>query len=271
MSISKQFWQRLAGKVAIVTGAGSQGTGVGTGKAIAYTFAREGAKVCLVDREPERAEETRAMILDAGGEAFVCAADVTSSLDCKRIVDSTVERYGQLDILINNVGLGAGGGRLESLDEELWDRLIDINLKSAVLMCKYAVPHLIQKRGSITNIASSAGLRAHGTAAYGPSKAALIALSRELAVMYGRDGVRANTVAPGHIFTPMVEQFVSGPARTLRRDIAPLGIEGNAWDVASATLFLASEEARFISGVCLSVDGGVNEVAALAAIERLAQ
>ena len=264
-----QYWQRLAGKVAIVTGAGSQGEGVGTGKAMAYVFAREGARVCLVDLERDRAEVTRSMIAEAGGEAFVCAADVTDGSTCAQVVAQTVARYGRLDVLVNNVGFGAGGGRLETLPDELWDRVMAVNLKSAALMSKHAAPHLVAARGAFVHIASSAGLRAHGGAAYGPSKAALIALSRELAVMYGRDGVRSNTIAPGHLFTPLVEQFIDEAGRRRRRLIAPLGIEGDAWDVAAAALFLASDEARFITGVCLSVDGGVNEVAALAALERL--
>ena len=264
-----QFHRRLAGKVAIVTGAGSQGGGVGTGKAMAYLFAREGARVALVDLEPDRAEVTRSMITQADGDAFVCAADVTDGAACADVIARTVQRYGRLDILVNNVGLGAGGGRLDALPDDLWQRVIDVNLKSAVLMSKHAAPHLVASRGNFVNIASTAGLRAHGGAAYGPSKAALVALTRELAVMYGRDGVRANSVAPGHLFTPLVEQFVDAPGRRLRRRIAPLGIEGDAWDVAAAALFLASDEARFISGVCLPVDGGVTEVAALVAVEML--
>ena len=262
-----QYWQRLAGKVAIVTGAGSQGDGVGTGKAMACVFAREGARVCLVDLDRDRAEATRSMIHADGGEAFVCAADVTEPQACANVVAATAERYGRLDVLVNTVGFGAGASRLEALPDALWDRVMSVNLKSAMLMSKHALPQLIAARGNIVNIASSAGLRAHGAVAYGPSKAALIALSRELAVMYGRDGVRANTIAPGHLFTPLVEQFVDAAGRDRRRRIAPLGIEGDAWDVAAAALFLASDEARFITGVCLPVDGGVNEVAALTALE----
>jgi NAD(P)-dependent dehydrogenase (short-subunit alcohol dehydrogenase family) len=265
-----RYFQRLAGKVAIVTGAGSQGEGFGTGKAIACVFAREGARVVLVDLHAERAELTRHLIAEDGGDAFVCAADVTEVDGCRRVVAETIERYGRLDVLVNNVGQGAGGGRLEALPDALWQRVLDVNLKSVVLMTRQAITHLVASRGNIVNIASTAGLRAHGGAAYGPSKAAVVALSRELAVMYGRDGVRANTIAPGHLFTPLVAQFVDAAARERRRRIAPLAIEGDAWDVAAAALFLASDEARFISGVCLPVDGGVGEVAALAALEMIA-
>jgi NAD(P)-dependent dehydrogenase (short-subunit alcohol dehydrogenase family) len=265
-----QYRQRLAGKVAIVTGAGSQSDGVGTGKAIAHLFAREGASVCLVDLQPERAEVTHRMIAEAGGQAFVCAADVTDPAACASVVAAVLERHGRLDVLVNNVGYGAGGGRLEALPVELWQRVLDVNLKSAVLMSQAAIGALLAARGNIVNIASSAGLRAHGGAAYGPSKAAVIALSRELAVMYGREGLRANTIAPGHLFTPLVEAFIDPAGRERRRRIAPLAIEGDAWDVAAAALFLASDEARFITAQCLSVDGGVGEVAALSALEMLA-
>ena len=177
-----------------------------------------------------------------------------------------MERYRRLDILVNNVGVGLGGGRVDQLDEAVWDAVIDVNLKSAVVMSKHAMPALIAARGSIVNIASIAALRAHGGGvAYSASKAGMIAVTRDLAVMYGREGVRANSVAPGHIYTPLVEDMLDEKARDTRRRIAPLGIEGDAWDVAAATLFLASDEARFITGACLPVDGGVSEIAALTA------
>ena len=261
-----QFRGRLTGKTAIVTGAGSQGAGIGTGKAIAIAFALEGARVCLVDREPERAQETLREIETGSGEAFIATADVTNSADCAATVAATLQRYGRLDILVNNVGIGVGGGRVEQLDEATWSRVIDVNLTSAILMCKHAIPALIATRGSIVNIASVAALRSHGGGvAYSASKAGLIAATRDLAVMYGREGVRANVVAPGHIFTPLVEGMLDHQAREVRRKVAPLGIEGDAWDVAAAALFLASDEARFITATCLPVDGGVVEVAALTA------
>ncbi|CAB3721681.1 SDR family NAD(P)-dependent oxidoreductase [Paraburkholderia rhynchosiae] len=272
MPFPKVFHQRLAGKVAIVTGAGSQGNGVGTGKAIACLFAREGASVCLVDRDEERAAETLAMIVEAGGNGFVCAADVTDSDACARVVAATVERYGALHILVNNVGVAGAGGHFENIDEASWDRIIDVNLKSAFLMSRAAAPHLVAgKNGAVVNVSSTAGLRSHGAAAYGSSKAGMIALTRELAVVYGRDGVRANAIAPGHIFTPMVESMLDEPAKERRRKVAPLGIEGDAWDVAAAALFLASDDARFITGACLPVDGGVTEVAALCAYDLIQQ
>jgi NAD(P)-dependent dehydrogenase (short-subunit alcohol dehydrogenase family) len=266
MPLPTVFNTRLAGKVAIVTGAGSQGKGVGTGRAIAYQFAREGAKVCLVDQHLDRAEETLAMIIEAGGEAFICAGDVTSDEDCQRFVKDTVERYGALHVLVNNVGIATGPLRFEEHSIELWQRVLNVNLKSAFLMSRHALPHLLAEPGSaVINIASTAGLQGHGSVAYGPSKAAMVQMTRELAVMYGRQGLRANTVAPGHIFTPLVDGLLDESMRTLRRGIAPLNIEGDAWDVAAACLFLASDEARFITGVCLPVDGGVTQVAPMTA------
>jgi len=265
----QQYRGRLFGKVAIVTGAGSQGegSGVGTGKAIAIVFAGEGAKICLVDRDAARAEATRAAIVAEGGEAFVAVGDVTQDADCAGFVAETVTRYGGVDVLVNNVGIASGQTRLEKLNAEDWDRVIAVNLKSAVLMSRHAIPEMVRRQGgAIVNIASIAALRGFGGGvAYGPSKAAMIALTRDLAVMYGRDNIRVNTVAPGHIFTPLSEGLLGDDARAIRRKAGPLGIEGDGWDVAAATLFLAGDEARFITASCLAVDGGVTETGSLAA------
>ncbi|MGE0383202.1 MAG: SDR family NAD(P)-dependent oxidoreductase [Gammaproteobacteria bacterium] len=266
-----RFWNRLAGRVAIVTGAGSQGSGFGTGKAIACTFAREGAKICLVDREPGRAEETRALIVADGGDAFVHAADVTEGQACAGVVAATVARYGRLDILVNNVGISGAPQRVDALDEAAWQRTMDVNLKSAVLMSKHSVPHMAAAGGgAIVNISSVASLISSGSIAYAGSKAALNSLTQELAISLGRDGIRVNTVAPGHIFTPMVVDLfergvLDAASREARRKVTPLGIEGDAWDVAAAALFLASDEARFVTGVLLPVDGGVTKIAPLTA------
>lgn len=261
--------QRFAGKVAIVTGAGSQGDGhgVGTGKAIALALAREGAQVCLVDRVAERAAETLARIEGGGGQGFVTVADVTSSADCMRVVEETSQRFGGLDILVNNVGIAGAPRALEDFDEDAWSAVLAVNLKSAVLMSRAAVPRMIARGGgAIVNISSIAGLQAYGGSfAYGPSKAAMNQLTAELAVAHGRQGIRANTVAPGHISTPLTAGLLPPAMAKIRRDVAPLGIEGDAWDVAAATLFLASDDARFITGVLLPVDGGVTHIGPLAA------
>jgi NAD(P)-dependent dehydrogenase (short-subunit alcohol dehydrogenase family) len=256
-----QFNQRLRGRVALVTGAGSTGEGFGTGKAIAFSYAAEGAKVCLIDRDAEVAEATRSMIAAAGGEAIAYQGDITLAGDCEGMVAAALARFGKLDILVNNVGISIGGGALESLDMSVWDQVLNVNLRGAVLLTKSAVPHLLAAgHGAIVNIASIAALGASGGTAYGPSKAALISLTRELALLYGRRGLRANVICPGHIHTPHVEAMINDTMRDWRRRIAPLGVEGDAWDVAAAAVFLASEEARFITGVCLPVDGGATQV-----------
>lgn len=266
MPLPTRYYDRLAGKVAIVTGAGSQGDdahGVGTGKAIAILFAAEGAKVCLVDRDPERAESTRAAIEELGGEAFVAAGDVTIAADCARFAVDTEMRFGAPTILINNVGIAAGGG-LDDFDEAAWQNLMNVNLKSAILMSRAVLGMMTASGGgSIVNIASIAGIRRYGSLGYGPSKAAMTALAGEIAAKHGHQGIRCNTVAPGHIMTPLAYGFLDEGAREARRKAGPLGIEGDAWDVAAAVLFLASDEARFVNGVCLPVDGGVIEMGSL--------
>jgi NAD(P)-dependent dehydrogenase (short-subunit alcohol dehydrogenase family) len=268
MTRPARFYDRLAGRVAIVTGAGSQGEGFGTGKAIAYAFAREGASVCLVDLQREHAVETQALIEEAGGTSFVVEGDVTDSTACAAIVAATVQRYGRLDILVNNVGVSAGGDDIAELDESRWSRLVDANLKSCVLMTKHAMrPLIASAHGSIINISSTAALLASGGAyAYGPAKAAMIAFTREIAVRHGRQGVRANVICPGHIVTPHVAQFFDEAAFEKRRKIAPLGITGDAWDVASAAVFFASDESRFVTAACLAVDGGVTQTMQMTAV-----
>ena len=255
-----RYHQRLVGRSAIVTGAGSEGNGVGTGRAIALVLAGEGATVCLVDRDEARAEDTRQRIEDRGGKAFVSVGDITTNQDCRRFVEETVAQTGRLDILVNNVG-NSMTVPLDDENEDKWNSVIDVNLKAAMLMMRHSVPAMkATGGGSIVNISSIGGMRAPGGIAYGPSKAGMCALAREVAVLHGRDGIRANTVAPGHIMTPFVEQLISPEMRAMRRNVGPLGLEGDAWDVALATCFLASDEARFITGVLLPVDGGVTEI-----------
>lgn len=252
--------QRLAGKVAIVTGAGADGDDIGIGRAIALMLAGEGAKVGCIDLDVDRSERTAARIRSEGGDAFALAGDVSRTENCQRFVEETVARYGRLDILVNNVGISTPT-QLATIDEEMWNRIYAVNLTSAMLMSKFAVPRMIAGGGgSIVNISSVAGIRAHGALAYGTSKAAMAQLAREITALHGREGIRANTVAPGHVMTPHAMHVLPPGLRETRRKVGPLGIEGDAWDVAQAVVFLASDEARFIAGVQLAVDGGVTEI-----------
>jgi NAD(P)-dependent dehydrogenase (short-subunit alcohol dehydrogenase family) len=258
-------YDRLVGQIALVTGAGGPEHEIGNGRAIALLFADEGAKIAVNTRDPENAQRTVSMIEEAGGEAFAVAGDVTKTEDCERIVASTLDHFGCLDILVNNVGRGFGAQRLDEFDDDLWAAVIDANLTGTFNMCRAAMPALIAGQGkTIVNISSTAGLRAHGALGYGPAKAAMDQFTRELATVYGRDGIRANIVSPGHLYTPHVAHNpVVAAMREARRKVGPLGIEGDAWDIAAATLFLASHEARLITGVTLPVDAGVSQIAAM--------
>ena len=265
---------RLEGKVAVITGAGSSGPGLGTGKAASILFAREGAKVLLVDRNPQAAEETLATIREEGGEASVIGADVTLAVDCQAIADAAVERYGSLHILFNNVGI-TGPGSPTDVEESVWDNVLDVNLKSMMLTTKYAVPKMMDAGGgSIINMSSIAGVRAGSGAAsvpYSASKAGVIGMSETMAVHLGRDNVRVNVIAPGHIYTPMVGGTMEPVTRERRRKAGPLGVEGNAWDIAYAALFLASDESRWVSGVVLPVDAGLLAATPLAMYSRISE
>lgn len=253
---------RLEGKVAIVTGAGATGSGtfVGIGQAISILFARQGARVLLVDRDPRNAEISLSNIKEEGGEASVFVGDVTSNADCQEMARTAVERYGKLNVLVNNVGI-SGPGSVTDVEEEFWDMVIDVNLKSVMLTSKHAIPQMIKAGGgSIINLSSIVGLRAGGgrpSHPYAASKGGIIGLSNSMAVHYGRDNVRVNCIAPGHVHSPMVARHTSEEMLDLRRRAGPLGTEGTAWDVAWAALFLASDEARWISGVTLPVDAGL--------------
>ena len=248
---------RLEGKVAIVTSAGSSGPGVGNGKAASVLFAREGAKVLLVDTVIKRSEETLAMIKEDGGEASLFQANVTSSDDCRRMVEAAVERYGRLDILDNNVGISQRGTVLE-ISEEVWDHVMAVNVKSIVLASRYAIPRMIETGGgSIINTSSIAGLRAHSSTPYTTSKAAVIGLTISMAADHGKDNIRVNCIAPGLLYTPMAAGRMDDTLRERRKNAAPLGTEGTAWDVASAAVYLASDEARWVTGVVLPVDAGL--------------
>lgn len=250
---------RLTGKVAIVTGAGSQlDEGIGNGRAAAILFAREGAKVLLVDRKLAAAEVTQAAIAAEGGEAAAYEADVTVAAECEAMVAEAVNRWGRLDILDNNVGISGNGTVLE-VDEDRWDRVMAVNVKSMMLCSKYAIPAMKSTGGgAIVNISSIAAVRPRGLTPYSTSKGAVEALTRAMAVDHARDGIRVNAIEPGPVYTPMVyARGMSEQLRETRRVSSLLQVEGTGWDIGNAALFLVSDEARYITGVILPVDGGV--------------
>jgi NAD(P)-dependent dehydrogenase (short-subunit alcohol dehydrogenase family) len=250
---------RLTGRVAIVTGAGSQTEGIGNGRATAVLFAREGARVLLVDRRLEAAELTARLIADEHGEAEPFAADVTSEAACRAMVERALERWGRLDILVNNVGIGIAK-RITEVTLEEWELQMRVNVTSMVLASKHAIPAMVATAGggSIVNISSIASQRGRGLAPYAASKGAVEALTRAMAADHGRDGIRVNAIAPGPAYTPMVSaRGMPESVREARRKSTALGIEGTAWDIAWAAVYLASDEARWVTGVVLPVDGGV--------------
>jgi NAD(P)-dependent dehydrogenase (short-subunit alcohol dehydrogenase family) len=251
---------RLAGLVAIVTGAGSSGPGIGNGRAAAILFAREGARVVLVDQRTERAEETLALIRKEGNDALVIAADVTSNADCAKVLEQTLENYGRIDILDNNVGIGAAGNVVQ-VSEADWDRTMITNVKSIMLMSKHVVPAMAASGGgSIINISSTSALRPRGLTAYSASKGAVIALTRAMAVDHAAQNIRVNCIVPGPVYTPMVSRNMTPERRALRATAVPLRTEGTAWDVAWAAVYLASPESRWVTGISLIVDGGLTLV-----------
>ncbi len=257
---------RLQGKVAIVTGAGqTPGDTIGNGRAISILFARAGARVMLVDYRLDSAQETKSMIDREGGESFAFAGDVTRADDCRRLAEKCVETHGRIDILVNNVGVGGEDQGPVKLKEEAWERIFNVNLKSMYLTCKYVLPHMEkQESGSIVNISSAAAVCAVSMLAYKTSKAGVNALTHSVAMKYASKGIRANAIMPGLMNTPMAIEGISrfrGISKDdlikARNSMVPLkGGMGTGWDTAYAALFLASDEAKFITGVILPVDGG---------------
>lgn len=258
---------RFESKVAIVTGAGCVGAGWGNGRAIAVGLAEEGARVLAVDRDRARLDETLELAGSTCASITPWVCDVTNSESVAAMAAACLDAYGTIDILVNNVGGSAAGGPVE-LAEETWDSQIDINLKSVFLTCKHVLPTMLAKgAGSIVNISSTSGLRWTGSAqvAYAATKAGVIQMSRVIAVQHAANGVRVNSVVPGQLHTPMVEtrlakQRAGGDVDALlaqRQKRIPLGFMGDGRDTASAVLFLASDEARFITGTELIVDGGM--------------
>jgi len=257
---------RLKGKVALVFGAGSVGPGWGNGKATAVAFAREGARVVAVDRDLAAARETEAIIRGEGHACVALAADVTKSDEVKAAVERAVADHARIDVLHNNVGVATMGGPIE-LDEADWRRALDINLTGMFLACKHALPVMLrQGGGAIVNISSIAAVRYTGLpySAYYASKGGVNQFTVGLALQYAAQGIRANAIMPGLMDTPMVHQQIVGQyadddAMVAARNAAcPMGFMGTGWDVANAAVFLASDEARYITGVCLAVDGGLS-------------
>ena len=252
----------LAGKVAIVTGGGAAGDGIGNGRAAAILLARAGARVLVVDRQLDLAQRTAEMIAEDGGVAAAYAADVTDDILCRTMVEAALTQFGRLDLLDNNVGIGSKGSVVDE-DPQLWRRVMQVNVESMFLASKHAIPAMIQTAGggAIVNVASIAALRPRGMTAYSTSKGAVIALTRAMAVDHGPQGIRVNCVAPGPVYTPMVAaEGMSAAARERRRQASVLGMEGTGWDVGHAVRFLLSSHARFITGQTLVVDGGATLV-----------
>ena len=248
----------LAGKVAIVTGGGAAGEGIGNGRAAAILLARAGVSVLVVDRKGELAKGTVDMIAAEGGTSAAFEADVTKSDQCEAMVASAIERFGRLDYLDNNVGVGSRGSVLDE-EPESWERVMRINVESVFLASKHAIPAMIAAGGgAIVNVAASiAAMLPSKLTAYATSKGAVISLTRAMAVDHGRDGIRVNCVAPGPVYTPMVQApGMTDEMREARRRASLLGIEGTGWDVGQAVRFLLSDQARYITGQTLIVDGG---------------
>ena len=264
---------RVAGKAVLVTGAGSIGPGWGNGKAAAVLYAREGAKVLCVDNRLEAAEETRDIIAGEGGIAVAKQADVTCEDDIAAMVGACVEAFGRIDILHNNVGGSGPGAALMDVELEDWNDTLARNVTAAFLAMKAAIPHMeTQGGGAIVNISSIAGLTHIGvpSTAYSAAKGALNQLTKNIAIQYAARNIRANCVAPGLMKTPFILREKDGVPNHIRKGyatpeeyhaaraaIVPMRRMGDAWDVARAALFLASDDAAYITGQCLVVDGGV--------------
>jgi len=260
---------RLKDKVVLVTGAGSIGPGWGNGKAAAVLFAREGATVFAADINLAAAEETCKLIRAEGGTCAALAANVADAGSTAHLVAACLAQFGRIDVLHNNVGIVETGGPVE-LSEAGWDRSMDVNAKSIFLMCKHVLPHMVERgSGAIVNIASVGGMRWIGVPyiGYAASKAAVLQMTQSIALQYARAGIRCNAVVPGFLDTPLVQksmaQSYASPdekdaVRAARDKLCPMGHQGDAWDVAYAALFLASDEAKYITGAHLMVDGGLS-------------
>ena len=264
--------KRLAGKVAIVVGAGSSGPGWGNGKAASVLFAREGAKVLCVDLNLAAAEETVGLIREEGHEASALKVNAADEGDVKTMVEICLARYGRIDVLDNNVGIAKTGGPVETSLAD-WETMLKVNMTSMFLTCKYVLPVMVKqfeeggRGGAIVNIASIAGIRWAGFpyVAYSTTKGAVLPFTRSIAMQYAKQGIRANCILPGLMKTPMIVEPLKGAyaggdvdkMMEIRDSQCPMGHMGDAWDVAYAALFLASDEAKYITAAELLVDGGI--------------
>jgi len=258
--------KRLNDRIALIFGAGTAGSGWSNGRAAAVEYAREGARVVVADIDPAAAEDTRRAVTEEGGACLALGADVTDSQGVARAVADTLAAHGRIDVLHNNVGVAAMGGPVE-LSEEAWRRAIDVNLTSVYLTCKHVLPVMCrQGRGVIVNISSLAAIRYTGYPyfAYYAAKAAVNQATIAIALQYADQGIRANAIMPGFIDTPLIHAQIAGQYASAddmireRNKLVPMGRMGTAWDVAKAAAFLASDDAQYITGVCLAVDGGVS-------------
>jgi len=252
----------LAGKVAIVTGGGAAGDGIGNGRAAAILLAKAGARVVVVDRDKALAGRTVEMIREVEGEAIALEADVTQARDCAAMVQAALDTFGRLDLLDNNVGIGSRGSVVDE-PEETWRRVMQVNVESMFLAAKHAIPAMRRAGGgAIVTVSSISALRPRGLTTYSVSKGAVIALTQAMAVDHGPEGIRVNCVAPGPVYTPMVYQRgMSATVRDRRRNASLLKIEGTGWDIGHAVRYLLSDYARYITGHVLVVDGGTTVTA----------
>lgn len=258
--------ERVRDKVILVIGGGALTDGLSNGKAASMLYAREGARVVVADKDPDAAERTVGLIAGEGGEAIATRADVTSSADLKAATDFVMQRYGRIDVLHNNVGIADTGGPVEA-SEESWNHVVATNQTGMFLACKHVLPVMVaQQRGAIVNIGSVAALGYIGFpyVAYSATKAAVLALTQNVALQYAAQGIRANCVMPGLLNTPMIREPLKASYGgnidemiAIRDKQSPTGKMGNAWDTAHAALFLASDDARYVNGTHIIVDGGL--------------
>ncbi|KPK06830.1 MAG: short-chain dehydrogenase [Betaproteobacteria bacterium SG8_39] len=251
----------LDGKVALIAGGGAAGEGIGNGRAASILLARAGTRVLVADLDAAAAARTVAMIRAEGSVAQDISADLTEDAECRRVVEAALDLYGRLDFLDNNIGISSRGSVVDE-PQEKWQRMMRLNVEAMFLASKHAIPAMKKTAGggAIVNISSISALRPRGLTIYTTTKAAIIGLTRAMAVDHGKDGIRVNCVAPGPVYTPMVYARgagMSAEARETRRKASVLGIEGSGWDIGHAVRFLLSDHARYITGHTLVVDGGV--------------